>query len=93
MGPIYDRTPERLGTSDAMVIIRTRKQLIDAARALRDRDQTPPGVDNPAVYAIRSGGVVLPADANLIEAIADLRRGWAEHPDLTRDVLGGVPAV
>ena len=35
MGPIYDRTQEHLGTSDAMVI-RTRRRVINAARALRD---------------------------------------------------------
>jgi hypothetical protein len=92
MGPIYDRTQERLGTSDVMVI-RTRKRLIDAARALRDRGQVPPGVDNPEVYAIRSGGVVLPRSASWLESTAELRKGWAKHPDLTRDVLGGVPAV
>jgi len=92
MGPISDRTQERLGTSDAMVI-RTRKRLIDAAKALRDRGQVPPGVDNPEVYAVRSGGVVLPQEANWIEATAELRRGWAKHAELSRDVLGGVPAV
>ncbi len=48
MGPVYDRTREHLGTSDAMVI-RTRKRLLDAARALRDRGQIPPGVDDPRV--------------------------------------------
>ena len=35
MGPIYDRTQERLGSTDAM-IIRTRRRLISAATALRD---------------------------------------------------------
>src|SRR5207244_3257401 len=35
MGPIYDRTQEPLGTSDAMVI-GTRRRVINAARALRD---------------------------------------------------------
>jgi nitrite reductase/ring-hydroxylating ferredoxin subunit len=92
MGPIYDRTQERLGTSD-MMVIRTRKRLIDAARALRDRGQVPPGVDNPEVYAVRSGGVVLPRTANWLAATTDLRKAWAKHPELTRDVLGGVPAV
>ena len=92
MGEIYDGTQERLGSSDAMVI-RTRKRLIDAARALRDRAQVPPGVDTPEVYAVRSGGVVLPADADWITTTAELRRGWAKHPELSRDVLGGVPAV
>jgi hypothetical protein len=92
MGPIYDRAQERLGTSDQM-IIRTRKRLIEAARALRDRGQVPPGVDNPEVYAVRSGGVVLPRSASWVEATRELRKAGREHPGLTRAVLGGLPAV
>jgi phenylpropionate dioxygenase-like ring-hydroxylating dioxygenase large terminal subunit len=92
MGPIYDRTQEHLGSSDAM-IIRTRKRLLDAARALRDTGQVPPGVDAPAVYAVRSGGVVLPRGADWIDATRELRRAGIEHPGLTRSVLGGLPAV
>ena len=92
MGPIYDRTQERLGTSDTM-IIRTRKRLIDAAKALRDAGQNPPGVDNPGVYAVRSGGVVLPRGADWVEATKELRKAWTQHPGLPRAVLGGLPAV
>jgi nitrite reductase/ring-hydroxylating ferredoxin subunit len=92
MGPIYDRAQERLGTSDQM-IIRTRKRLIEAARALRDRGQVPPGVDNPEVYAVRSGGVVLPRSASWVEATRELRKAGREHRGLTRAVLGGLPAV
>ena len=92
MGPVYDRTREHLGTSDAMVI-RTRKRLLDAARALRDRGQIPPGVDDPRVYAVRSGGVVLPRGADWIEATQKLRTAWTEHPGLSRAVLGNLPAV
>jgi phthalate 4,5-dioxygenase len=92
MGPVYDRTNERLGSSDAMVI-RTRKRLIDAAKALRDTGKVPPGVDDPGVYAVRSGGVVLPRDADWIDATRELRKAWAEHPGLSRAVLGGLPAV
>jgi len=92
MGPVYDRTGEHLGTSD-MMVIRTRKRLLDAARALRDRGQIPPGVDDPKVYAVRSGGVVLPRDADWIEATQKLRTAWTEHPGLSRAVLGNVPAV
>ena len=49
--PIYDRTRERLGHSD-IGIIRVRKQLMDAAVALRDRGTPPPGMD-PASFLIR----------------------------------------
>ena len=92
MGEIYDRTQERLGTSDVMVI-RTRKRLIDAAKALRDRGEVPPGVDRPEVYQQRSGGVVLPEGVDWVEATKDLRRAGLQHPALSRSVLGGVPAV
>jgi nitrite reductase/ring-hydroxylating ferredoxin subunit len=79
MGPIYDRTQEHLGSSDAMVI-RTRRRVINAARALRDNATTPPGVDEPAVYRYRSGGVILPRDADWLEATKGLRRAFAEQP-------------
>ena len=76
MGPIYDRSQEHLGTSDAMVI-RTRRRVLNAARALRDSAATPPGVDNPEVYRHRSGGVVLPRDADWLEATKGLRQAFA----------------
>jgi phenylpropionate dioxygenase-like ring-hydroxylating dioxygenase large terminal subunit len=92
MGPVYDRTQEHLGTSDQMVI-RTRKRLIDAARALRDHGQVPPGVDAPDVYQVRSGGAILPRGANWLEATRELRRAGVTHAGLSRAVLGGLPAV
>ena len=92
MGPIYDRTQEHLATSD-MMVIRTRKRLIDAAKALRDRGETPPAVDTPAAYMQRSGGVVLPRGADWITATKHLRQAGVDHPQLSRNVLGGVPAV
>lgn len=92
MGPIYDRTQEHLGSSDQMVI-KTRKRLIDAAKALRDQGTIPPGVDDPSVYRVRSGGVVLPRGADWLAATAELRKAGVSHPELTRAVLGGLPAV
>jgi phenylpropionate dioxygenase-like ring-hydroxylating dioxygenase large terminal subunit len=92
MGAVYDRTQERLGSSDQMVI-RTRKRLIDAARALRDHGTIPPGVDDPAVYQVRSGGAIIPRGANWLEATRELRRAGVTHPGLSRSVLGGLPAV
>jgi phenylpropionate dioxygenase-like ring-hydroxylating dioxygenase large terminal subunit len=81
MGPIYDRTQERLGTADTM-IIRVRRRLIAAAKALRDSGATPPGVDNPEVYCQRSGGVFLPKGTDWIEATASLRQAFTAHPEL-----------
>jgi len=92
MGPIYDRTNERLGSTDAM-IIRTRRRLMAAAVALRERGGTPPGVDQPDAYRLRSGGVVLPDGADWFQATLPLQQAFVDHPELRLDVLGGVPAV
>jgi phenylpropionate dioxygenase-like ring-hydroxylating dioxygenase large terminal subunit len=92
MGPIYNRWEEHLGTSDAM-IIRTRRRVIEAAKALREQGTTPPGADDPSVYAVRSGGVVLPRGVNWVEATSELRKAFVDHPGLSRAVLGGIPAV
>src|SRR5579859_6426623 len=70
MGPIYDRTKERLGTSDLM-IIRTRRKLLDCVRAF-GRGAAAPGVDEPERYRMRSGGVVVPQGVNGLDAMADL---------------------
>ncbi|MDE3077793.1 MAG: Rieske 2Fe-2S domain-containing protein, partial [Chloroflexota bacterium] len=59
MGPVYDRTQEHLGTSDVM-IIRVRRRLLAAARALAERGEVPPGVEQPSAYHVRAGGVLLP---------------------------------
>ncbi len=77
MGPIYNRSREHLGTSDSMVI-RTRRRLIRAARALRENAIEPLTVDHPGLYRVRSGGVVLPRSVDWLEATADLRRSERE---------------
>jgi hypothetical protein len=88
-GPIYDRSTEHLGTSDAM-IIHLRRRMLSAARALSNDGILPPGVDDPNVYAQRSGGVVLPSDADWVAATADLRTGFTEHPEIDPVQSGGV---
>jgi phthalate 4,5-dioxygenase oxygenase subunit len=92
MGHIYDRSHEHLATSDSM-IIRSRRRLIEAAKALRDHGETPPGVDNPEVYAVRTGGVILPRNADWIDATDDLRKAFKKHPELTPTILGNVPGA
>ena len=42
---------------------------------------------------VRSGGVVLPRDADWIEATRELRKAGIAHTGLSRAVLGGMPAV
>jgi phthalate 4,5-dioxygenase len=63
MGGIANRVTEHLGTSDAM-IVRVRQKLIKAAKALRDEGVTPPCVDEPELYGVRSASVILPRDAD-----------------------------
>ena len=78
MGPIYDRSHEHLGTTDAL-IIRTRRRVIAAAKALRDEGIIPPGVDDPNIYAQRSGGVILPRNVDWWEGTQDLRRAFVDR--------------
>ena len=49
MGPIVDRTREHLGTSDQM-IMRTRRALLRAVRALLDDGTVPASIDRPELY-------------------------------------------
>jgi phthalate 4,5-dioxygenase len=92
MGPIYDRSFEHLGSTDSM-IIRTRLRLLNAVKALRDQGATPPGVDEPSIYAVRAGGVILPAEADWVEATRDLRAGFVEHDELDVEIVGNIPGA
>jgi hypothetical protein len=79
MGPIFDRETEHLGTTDAL-IIRTRRRMIAAARALANEGVVPPGVDSPELYRQRSGGVILPRDANWWDATEERRTRFLAAP-------------
>jgi phthalate 4,5-dioxygenase oxygenase subunit len=61
MGPITDHEHEHLAPSDQM-ITRTRRRLLMAARALRDRGVLPPGVENADVYRGARSGYFVSAD-------------------------------
>ena len=65
MGTIADRSKEHLATTDT-AIIRMRRRLIKAARALEDGvEPFPP--HHPESYKVRSGGCVLPRDVYFTE--------------------------
>jgi phenylpropionate dioxygenase-like ring-hydroxylating dioxygenase large terminal subunit len=66
MGPIVDRTKERLVSSDTG-IIKARQKLRKAVEALRDEGVVPPGVD-PAHHRVRSAAIVLPQEESFIES-------------------------
>jgi phenylpropionate dioxygenase-like ring-hydroxylating dioxygenase large terminal subunit len=69
MGPIVDRTKERLVSSDTG-IIKARQKLRKAVEALRDEGTTPPGVD-PEHHRVRSAAIVLPQAESFIESSRD----------------------
>jgi phthalate 4,5-dioxygenase oxygenase subunit len=76
--PIYDRSKEHLGTTDAMVI-QARRLFIRAARALRDEGRLPANVDDPKAGAVRSASVILPPGAD-----------WVAATERARSAFGGV---
>jgi phthalate 4,5-dioxygenase oxygenase subunit len=78
MGSIYNRSREHLGTTDQL-IIRTRRRVINAAKALREHGITPPAVDRPELYAQRSGGTILPRSVDWWEGTKELRQAFVKH--------------
>jgi phenylpropionate dioxygenase-like ring-hydroxylating dioxygenase large terminal subunit len=88
MGAIYDRSQERLGTSDQM-IIRTRRRLINAATAFAETGVTPMIVEHPEFYRIRAGSTLLPVEADWFTATEKLREAFAEHAALDWSLTGG----
>jgi phenylpropionate dioxygenase-like ring-hydroxylating dioxygenase large terminal subunit len=74
-GPIVDRTREHLGTTDSMVI-RVRRRLLAAAKALRENGIVPPGVDEPGMYRQRSGWALVPEDKDFWEELRPLREAF-----------------
>ena len=73
MGPICDRTLERLGTTDR-AIITARRQLLHAVKAVQE-GKDPPGVA-PTYYQVRAIEKVLPKSVHWFEAM---------HGDLYQD--------
>jgi phenylpropionate dioxygenase-like ring-hydroxylating dioxygenase large terminal subunit len=79
MGPIYDRTQEHLGTTDAMVI-HVRRRLLDAARTLRDQGTVPPNVDDPRLCRVRPASALLPEGVSWITTTEKARQSDAGVP-------------
>ncbi|MQA62865.1 MAG: Rieske 2Fe-2S domain-containing protein [Actinophytocola sp.] len=69
MGVICDRTKERLGTSDAGIIL-ARRRLLAALEQLGEGDGELPGVD-PEHQRVRSTSVLLPTSVPFHEGAAD----------------------
>ena len=79
MGPIYDRTQEHLGTTDAMVIF-VRRRLLEAARALRDEAALPANVDDSNLCRVRPASALLPEGESWISATEKARQSDAGVP-------------
>lgn len=69
MGPIVDRSQEKLVSTDAG-IIQARKRLERAVKAHRDEGTPPPGRD-PEQHHVRSAAVVLPKKQPFIEGASE----------------------
>jgi phenylpropionate dioxygenase-like ring-hydroxylating dioxygenase large terminal subunit len=67
MGPIADRTLERLGTADR-AIITARRQLLAAVKAMQEEGADPPGADD-SYYRLRSIQDVLPKDSHWLNEL------------------------
>lgn len=72
MGTIADRTTEHLGVSDTG-IIRVRRSLVAAAKALNEHGIEPVSAHDSSVYKTRSASVVLPRDENWVDGSASTR--------------------
>jgi hypothetical protein len=79
MGPIVDRSRERLVSTDRGIVM-ARSRLLRAVRALVEEGVQPPGVD-PAHQRIRSTALLLPAEQPFDEAAekAMVARGGVAH--------------
>ena len=77
--PIYDRSKEHLGTTDAMVIM-TRRMLIKAANTLRQSGQPPANVDNAEIARVRPASIILPEGQDWVKATEDARNYATRQP-------------
>jgi phthalate 4,5-dioxygenase len=77
--PLYDRSQEHLGSSDAQVAL-VRRQLIEAVTAHRDHGKAPENVDHVALDRVRSASLIYPIDAD-----------WRTLSAPSRDVDSGAP--
>ena len=79
MGPVTDHTFEHLAPSDQM-ITRTRRRLLMAARALREKGVAPPGAENPEIFRNVRGGYLLTDDTGPWQEIYAKELAAAVHP-------------
>jgi hypothetical protein len=64
--PIFDRTKEHLGSSDTGIAM-TRRLLLEAVNAYRDRGIKPSGVNNPDTFMVRAVSLTLPETTSWVD--------------------------
>jgi len=79
MGGIVDHEFEHLAPSDQM-ITRTRRRLLMAARALREKGVMPPGADDPEVYRRARSGYLVSPDKSPWQELYAKQFAAAAHP-------------
>lgn len=71
MGPIVDHEKEHLAPSDIM-ITRTRRRLLNAARAFAETGAVPPGVDDAGIFfGARAGSFYCDGATDWLDAYRD----------------------
>jgi hypothetical protein len=79
MGPVVDHTWEHLAPSDQM-ITRTRRRLLMAARALRDKGDLPPGAEDAEVYRGARSGYFVSDDTSPWQDVYAKQLAASVHP-------------
>jgi hypothetical protein len=79
MGPITDHAFEHLAPSDQM-ITRTRRRLLMAARALKEKGELPPGATDGEVYRHARSGYLVSEDIGSWKEVYAQQLGAAVRP-------------
>ena len=79
MGRIVAHECEHLAASDLM-IVRTRRRLLAAARALRETGVRPPGADDPAIFRDARSGYLVSDDQTPWQEVYAKQLAAAQHP-------------
>jgi phthalate 4,5-dioxygenase oxygenase subunit len=72
MGPICDRTREKLAPTDRGIML-ARRKLLKAVKEFQEAGKEPPGID-PDTHAVRSASLLLPRDQAYNEAASEQLR-------------------
>ena len=73
MGRISDRSEEHLVQAD-IGIVRVRRRLLQAVRAMRDENTPAPALHEPDWYQVRGAAILIPEEASWVEASEEFRK-------------------